>query len=90
MLAVGDYISEVKAGDVVWFHGAQGKSFDENSAGYNDGVGMRVLRMKEIYVVEEEKIDLGPRTKPVTYTSGECEPKTESLQGPENSEKVAA
>ena len=52
-MAVGKYIREVHPGEIVWFHGAQGKSFDENSAGFNDGVGMRVLRMKEIYVVEE-------------------------------------
>ena len=54
VLAVGKHISEVNPGEVVWFHGAQGKSFDENSAGFNDGVGMRVLRVKEIYCVEEK------------------------------------
>lgn len=53
VLAVGEYIREVHPGEIVWFHGAQGKSFDRNEIGANDGVGMRVLRMNEIYVVEE-------------------------------------
>jgi co-chaperonin GroES (HSP10) len=53
VLAVGENIPEVKAGDVVWFHGAQGKSFDENSAGFNDGTGMRALKWKDLLAAEE-------------------------------------
>ena len=54
VLAVGRHITEVNPGEVVWFHGAQGKSFDENSAGFNDGTGMRVLRMTDVLAVEEK------------------------------------
>jgi len=55
VLAVGSGIRELKAGDVVWFHGAQGKSFGKNSNDeVTDGVDFRTLRSKDVLGVEEE------------------------------------
>ena len=54
VLAVGDFVREIKAGDIVWFLGAQGKSFDQNELGANDGTGMRVLQARHIFCVEEK------------------------------------
>ena len=53
VLAVGKYISEVSPGEIVWFHGAQGESFDKNELGANNGIGLRRLRMKDMLAVEE-------------------------------------
>ena len=56
VLAIGRGITQVKAGDVVWFHGAQGQSFDRDERGANDGTAMRRLRMKDLLAVEEEGV----------------------------------
>jgi co-chaperonin GroES (HSP10) len=53
VLSVGDFVVEVKVGEKVWFHGAMGKSFDKDSDGQvTDGVGLRVLRVRDILCVE--------------------------------------
>ena len=36
VLSAGDFVRELKAGDIVWFLGAQGKSFDQNELGAHD------------------------------------------------------
>ena len=53
VIAIGDGVREVNVGDIVWFLGAQGKSFDENELGANDGVGMRLLQARHIFCVED-------------------------------------
>lgn len=53
VLGVGDFVRDVQSGDVVWFEGPRGKSFSRNSAGFNDGTDMRVLRASDILAVEE-------------------------------------
>ena len=57
VLGVGENISSVKVGEIVWFHGAQGKTFDENELGINDGIGMRILRPKDLLAVEDPVMD---------------------------------
>lgn len=53
VIGVGDRIREIAVGDIVWFHGPQGQSFDKNSAGFNDGTGMRRLRQKDLLAIED-------------------------------------
>lgn len=53
VIGVGDRIWELKVGDIVWFHGVQGESFDRNEIGANNGTGMRRLRMKDCLAIEE-------------------------------------
>ena len=57
VIGVGEDIASVAVGDIVWFHGAQGKTFDQNELGVNDGIGMRILRPKDLLCVEEPVID---------------------------------
>jgi co-chaperonin GroES (HSP10) len=54
IFAVGDSVWEVKVGDVVWFEGARGESFGQNSNGETDnGVEYRRLNVRELLCVEE-------------------------------------